>query len=184
MSTEHGTDGARPMSRRAWIGAAAGAAAVGVVGERLWRSTRSAPAAPAAAGTQGTPATTAAPVATPVLVYASPGCGCCHAWVDYLKADGFTVTVEGMNDVTPMKRALGVPEPLWSCHTAKVGDYVVEGHVPSDLIRKVLAERPAFAGLAAAGMPGGSPGMEGAPKETYEITAFTRDGRSQVYAIR
>jgi hypothetical protein len=84
--------------------------------------------------------------------------------------------VEKVSDVTPIKRKLGVPESLWSCHTAMVAGYAVEGHVPADLVQRVLAERPAVAGLAAPGMPNGSPGMEGASKESYEIVAFTAAG--------
>jgi hypothetical protein len=157
------------LTRRAWIGVAFGGAATALVGERLWRNVN--PAAIAAD-------------ATPITVYASPSCGCCHKWIDHLKRSDFHVTVESVSDVTPIKRKLGVPEDLWSCHTAMVEGYAVEGHVPADLIQKALRERPRIAGLAAPGMPNGSPGMEGPTKDTYEIIAFTRTGGTEVYAVR
>src|SRR5215831_16037289 len=96
-----------------------------------------------------------------ILVYATPTCGCCRAWMDYLERNGFTVARQFLDDVTPIKNKRGVPEKLRSCHTAIVGAYTIEGHVPVDLIRAVLAKKPAFAGLAAPGMPNGAPGMEG-----------------------
>jgi len=90
-----------------------------------------------------------------------------------------------MADLTEIKRSAGVPGKLESCHTALVGAYVVEGHVPADLIHKMLNEKPAILGLAVAGMVVGSPGMEqGATKLPYDVTAFTRDGKTSVYAKR
>ncbi len=127
---------------------------------------------------------TADPNATRIVVYASPTCDCCRAWVRHLTSNGFAVTKELMNDVTPMKQRHGVPEDLWSCHTALVEGYAVEGHVPADLIQQMLRERRAIAGLAAPGMPNGSPGMEGPTRERYEVIAFSRSGATEVYAIR
>ena len=124
------------------------------------------------------------PNATKILVYASPTCDCCRAWTRHLKSSGFAVTKELMNDVTPMKQRYGVPEELWSCHTAVVDGYAVEGHVPADLIQRMLSERRAIAGLAAPGMPNGSPGMEGSTRDRYEVIAFTRTGGTEVYAVR
>jgi hypothetical protein len=157
------------MTRRAWIGLAAGGAVLFLVAAR-WRLGRM-PWAPD-------------PSATKILVYASPTCDCCKAWMRHLKSSGFHVTRELMNDVTPMKQQLGVPEDLWSCHTAVVEGYAVEGHVPADLIQQMLREKRAIAGLAAPGMPNGSPGMEGPTHDRYEVIAFSRSGATEVYAIR
>ncbi len=104
--------------------------------------------------------------------------------MDHLKASGFRVSTELVSDVTPLKQKYGVPQSLWSCHTAIVDGYAVEGHVPADVIHKVLAARPAFAGLAVAGMPNGSPGMEGATKDSYDVMSFSRTGETGVYAAR
>ena len=119
---------------------------------------------------------------TRVVVYKSPTCGCCEAWVTYMRANGFTVEVHDQDDVTPIKRASGVPVALESCHTAQVGGYVVEGHVPVAAIRRMLRERPPIAGLAVAGMVAGTPGMEaGNQHPPYDVTSFTREGRTAVY---
>lgn len=117
-----------------------------------------------------------------VVVYKSPSCGCCGNWVAHLRANGFTVAVKERYDLTPVKARLGVPEPLESCHTAEVGGYVVEGHVPAADIRRLLAERPQARGLAVPGMPVGSPGMEdGGRREAYRVILFGDKGYS-VYA--
>ena len=90
-----------------------------------------------------------------------------------------------MEDLTQVKRDAGVPADLESCHTALIGKYVVEGHVPADLIKKMLDEKATFTGLAVGGMVVGSPGMEqGSMKQPYNVTAFTRGGKSTVYARR
>ncbi len=122
----------------------------------------------------------------PVLhVVKSPTCGCCQAWIDYMKTQGFTVTVENRDNFTDLKRANGVTAQLESCHTAFVGGYVVEGHVPADLVHKVLRDKPAgVKGLAAPGMPRGSPGMEGPVKDRYTVYSFDAQGRRTAYAIR
>jgi hypothetical protein len=141
----------------------------------------------AGAAALAAPRTLRAMVAPPVTmtVYKSPSCGCCHEWVKHVEKNGFAVKVVDMTDVTPAKRTAGVPEKLESCHTALVGPYVIEGHVPADLIQKMLREKPAILGLAVAGMVVGSPGMEqGSMKQAYDVTAFTRDGRTSVYARR
>ena len=135
-------------------------------------------AAPAAA--PATPA--AAQAANKIVVYKSPTCGCCGQWVTYMRNNGFTVEVHDQADVTPIKTASGVPEALHSCHTAQVGGYVVEGHVPVEAIRRMLRERPQIAGIAVGGMVTGTPGMEaGGRKDPYDVMAFTRDGRTSVY---
>ncbi|BBK31075.1 hypothetical protein EDC65_1483 [Stella humosa] len=112
-----------------------------------------------------------------ITVHKDPSCGCCDGWVEHLRRAGFQVAVaEG--DVQAAKHSLGVPEDLASCHTATVGGYVVEGHVPAHAITRLLAERPTIAGLAVPGMPAGSPGMEGGRPETYAVIAFAPAGRS------
>lgn len=118
-----------------------------------------------------------------VVVYKSPTCGCCKAWVKHLRDNGFEVEVHQRYNVEPVKDEMGVPKPLRSCHTAKVGGYVIEGHVPADLIVQLLEEKPAAAGLAVPGMPMGSPGMEGPRKDPYDVILFGDQG-SRVYARR
>ena len=115
------------------------------------------------------------------VVYKSPTCGCCSAWVDHLREQGFDVEANDVADVAQYKREHGVPYDLGSCHTAVIGGYVIEGHVPAADIRRLLAERPDIAGLAVPGMPSGSPGMPG-PAQSYAVIAFDRDGNQQVYA--
>jgi hypothetical protein len=128
----------------------------------------------------------AAAEAATVTVYKSPTCSCCAKWVTHLEENGFTVNVMEMPDVTPMKGRLGVPPELRSCHTGVVEGYVLEGHVPADLIQRMLEEKPEIAGLAVPGMPIGSPGMEveGQPNDAYDIVAFTKDGQRSVFASR
>lgn len=165
-----------PMQRElAFAGAVAAAI---VIGAAVVKS-QQAPARPAR-----TPAP-AVQQANKVVVYKTPTCGCCGKWVDYMRANGFTVEVHDQADVTPIKRAAGVPEALESCHTAQIGGYVVEGHVPVESIRRMLRERPAIAGIAVAGMVTGSPGMEmGNQHPPYDVTSFTRDGHTAVYPRR
>ena len=119
-----------------------------------------------------------------VAVYKDPACECCARWVKHLSANGFVATVRDSLDMPSVKRTMGVPDALQSCHTAVVGKYVVEGHVPADVIKKLLAEKPAVMGLAVPGMPVGSPGMEGSTKQAYNIIAFERDGKTRVYLKR
>jgi hypothetical protein len=106
--------------------------------------------------------------------------------VGHLRKHGYPVKTEDVTDLGAVKRKLGVPSALQSCHTAEVDGYVIEGHVPADLIDRLLRERPALAGLAVPGMPVGSPGMEvpGRTGEQYQIRAFDRSGRTTVYATR
>ena len=121
-----------------------------------------------------------------LTVYKSPTCGCCADWVDHVEASGLKVDVRDMPDVGPVKTELGVPAHLGSCHTAVVGAYFVEGHVPADVIKRMLRERPQIAGIAVPGMPIGSPGMEGngSRRDRYDIIAVGRDGRTSVYESR
>jgi hypothetical protein len=119
-----------------------------------------------------------------ITVYKSPTCGCCSKWIEHLEATGFAVTAVDVADLRPIKVQHGVTPDLASCHTAVVGQYVIEGHVPGDVIRRLLEEAPEVAGLAVPGMPMGSPGMEGAYAEPYNVLAFDRDGNVSVFAAR
>ena len=119
-----------------------------------------------------------------VAVYKDPGCECCARWVKHLSANGFVATVRDSTDMPSVKRTMGVPDALQSCHTAVVGKYVVEGHVPAAAIKKLLAEKPMVMGLAVPGMPVGSPGMEVSPQQPYNVIAFERDGKTRVYMKR
>jgi hypothetical protein len=129
----------------------------------------------------------APPKASPasVIVYKSPTCGCCSAWIEHLQARGFQVEAHNVSDarLAAVERESRVPDDLASCHTATVGGYTVEGHVPADDITRMLREKPAIAGIAVAGMPIGSPGMEqGAMKQPFTTIAFTKDGKKSVFA--
>jgi hypothetical protein len=123
-------------------------------------------------------------VAADIVVYKSPTCGCCGKWVKHMEDAGFSVDVKNRRDLTPIKAELGVPGGMQSCHTAKVGDYIVEGHVPADLVRRILDEKPDIKGLAVPGMPMGSPGMEGPRKDPYDVIVIGNDGQFQVFARR
>lgn len=119
-----------------------------------------------------------------VTVYKSPTCGCCGKWIAHLRSAGFTVVAHDTDDLNGVQSALGVPFRLGSCHTAKVGNYVIEGHVPADLIQKLLTEHPPLVGLAVPGMVTGSPGMEGPGAVPYDVVAWDRSGKTTVYAHR
>ena len=125
------------------------------------------------------------PAAGPmVTVYNTSSCGCCRLWVDHMKSSGFDVQAMDVSaaDVRAVSKAAGLKDEDTSCHTAKVGNYVVEGHVPADDIKRMLKEKPVIAGLSAPGMPQGSPGMEQGVKEPYDVIAFKKDGTSTVFA--
>lgn len=118
-----------------------------------------------------------------VTVYKSPTCGCCAEWVTHLRDNGFPVTVKERVNVGPVKRQVGVPKQLSSCHTAVVGDYVVEGHVPAQEVKRLLQDKPKLRGLSVPGMPIGSPGMErGDYVEAYSVVGFTPRGDTTVVA--
>lgn len=132
--------------------------------------------------------TSALPVSEVVTVYKSASCGCCANWVEHMREAGFDVEARNVPDgeLPVIKAEHGVAPGHQSCHTAVVGDYVVEGHVPADVVRKMLEEKPEIAGLAVPGMPRGSPGMEmpDGSKDAYDVIAFTDDGDQSVYASR
>jgi hypothetical protein len=120
-----------------------------------------------------------------VEVWKDPNCGCCGDWVKHLEANGFAVKVtHGGNDA--MRAKLGIPQKLASCHTALVGAYALEGHVPAREIRRLLKEKPQAAGLTVPGMPVGSPGMDDAAyqgrRDPYDVLLVTKAGEARVYA--
>lgn len=118
----------------------------------------------------------------PMRVYKTPACGCCNAWIDHLRADGFAVEAIDVADTAPVARRLGVPDTLRSCHTGEIGGFAVEGHVPAADIRRLLAARLDAAGLAVPGMPIGSPGMEmGDRRDSYQVLLFERGGAIRVF---
>jgi hypothetical protein len=119
-----------------------------------------------------------------IQVYKTPTCGCCTAWVDRMKEAGFEVETLDLNDLTGVKMEHGVPRNLASCHTSRVGGYLVEGHVPADAIERLLRERPEIHGIAVPGMPVGSPGMEGPYREAYNIVAIGLDGAQSIFDRR
>lgn len=153
--------------------------------------TASSGAAPSVAAStapgQSAPAATAAaetPAGAPVItVYKTPTCGCCKNWVEHVKAAGFTVEVHDLDNLSDIKADAGVPAGARSCHTAIVGGYAIEGHVPAATIQRLLKEKPEVAGVAVAGMPVGSPGMEvpGQAADKYDVLAFKADGSTSVY---
>lgn len=119
---------------------------------------------------------------TSMLVFKDPSCGCCSKWIDYMIANGFSAQVTD-GDMTPVKKRYQVPRALESCHTAAVGGYVIEGHVPASDVRRLLAEKPKdILGLTIPGMPASAPGMDGKPFQPYEVLGFDATGRTKVYA--
>ncbi|MEZ5614970.1 MAG: DUF411 domain-containing protein [Rhodocyclaceae bacterium] len=117
-----------------------------------------------------------------VVMHKDPNCGCCGKWAEHLEANGFRLRTMPERDMQSVKRRFAVPQRLTSCHTAKVGGYVIEGHVPASAIRRLLREKPAVAGLAVPGMPLGSPGMEvSGRQDPYDVLSFDQAGRSRVY---
>ncbi len=117
-----------------------------------------------------------------VEVYRPPMCGCCQSWVDYMRSRGYTVAVSNVLNMNSVKRELGVPSEAESCHTAVVGGYFIEGHVPAEDISRLLAEHPNISGLAVPGMPIGSPGMKGQNAQPYSVLAVQKDGKLEVFA--
>ena len=116
-----------------------------------------------------------------MTVFKSPYCGCCGKWVDYMRAHGFDVTVRDMEELDVIKKTAGVPGDLESCHTATIGGYIIEGHVPVEAVQRLLRERTKVRGLSVPGMPAGSPGMEGPRSESYSVYSFHPNGERAVY---
>lgn len=145
------------MKRREFISTAAAAAALAALGARA----------------QSLPL---------VEIWRSPTCGCCGEWVKHLQAAGFATKVTMVEDTSAARKAAGIPEKLGSCHTAKVGGYALEGHVPAREVKRLLKEKPKAVGLAVPGMPMGSPGMEqGSIRQPYDVLLVQRDGGTAVY---
>lgn len=117
-----------------------------------------------------------------IIVYKSPTCGCCNKWVKHLEKEGFNVTTKDYSDMKPIKQTFDVKRQFQSCHTAKVGKYFVEGHVPAKDIKKLLKDKPDIKGLSVPGMPMGSPGMEGHRKDKYNVIAIDKDNNATVYS--
>ena len=121
-----------------------------------------------------------------VTVWKTPTCGCCKDWVIHLRKEGFNVVTNDVPDTAPIRQKLGLPAKFGSCHTAQVGGYVIEGHVPASEVKRLLREKPAAIGLAVPGMPVGSPGMEmkgemTGVRDAFDVVLVTRDGGSRVY---
>lgn len=117
-------------------------------------------------------------------VWKSPTCGCCKSWVSHMAANGFALDVQqaGPSELNAVKAQSGVPKAYASCHTAKIGGYVVEGHVPAEAVKRLLAEKPDAVGLSVPGMPEGSPGMEtGGAAEPYDVLLIRKDGTAEVF---
>ncbi|USJ28665.1 DUF411 domain-containing protein [Ensifer adhaerens] len=116
-------------------------------------------------------------------LYKNPQCSCCEGYAAYLRDNGFNVEVKPTNDLAEISRKAGVPEGSQGCHTMFIDGYVVDGHVPVNVVRKLLAEKPAIAGITLPGMPMGSPGMAGTKTEKFVIYTVTKDGKApSVYA--
>lgn len=117
-----------------------------------------------------------------IMVYKTPTCGCCSAWVEHLTAAGFDAQIVDRPDLTPIRARFGAPEDLRSCHFAIIGRYIVEGHVPAASINKLLSEAPDAAGIFVPGMPLGSPGMEGPhDSQPYDVILLRKNGKREVF---
>jgi hypothetical protein len=143
--------------------------------------------APVHVDTAGSPARTqpaATTTALPLLVVSkNPSCGCCGLWVEHMRQSGFQVQVHEIDNLDPIKTRLGVPAGKGSCHTAEVGGYFIEGHVPAEDIKRLLAEKSDAKGLVLPGMPKGAPGMERPEMaQPYTVELIARDGTTSVFA--
>jgi hypothetical protein len=117
-----------------------------------------------------------------ITVWKTPNCGCCKDWVAHLQGNGFQVVTHDVPDTGPVRQKLGLPARFGSCHTAQLGVYVLEGHVPATEVRRLLREKPKAVGLAVPGMPVGSPGMEmGDGRDAFDVVLVLSDGSSRVY---
>ena len=133
------------------------------------------------AGATCAPVLASAAPAPLVEVYKSKDCGCCEGWVEHLKANGFSVKVQNVDNPSDYREKFGIPKELGSCHTGLIQGYALEGHVPASEIKRLLAERPKAKGLAVPSMPLGSPGMEGSRRDPYDVLLVQADGRHAVY---
>jgi hypothetical protein len=118
-----------------------------------------------------------------LTVYKNASCGCCKVWVEHMRKHGFAAKVNDVDNMNPIKERVGVPYGMGSCHTAEVGGYFIEGHVPAEQVARLLKEKPKAKGLTVPGMPIGSPGMEqGDTVQPYEVHLVLPDGTTSVYA--
>ena len=118
-----------------------------------------------------------------ITVHKTPTCGCCNAWIDHLRENGFEVSAIDVENTTPIASRLGVPDNMRSCHTGEVDGYALEGHIPAEDIKRLLDERPDIAGLSVPGMPLGSPGMEaGGRTQPFTVFAIGHDGATEAFA--
>lgn len=118
-----------------------------------------------------------------VEVYKSASCGCCSLWVEHMKQSGFALEIHNVRNVSPFRERFGVPDSMASCHTALVGGYAIEGHVPAADIKRLLREKPKATGIAVPGMVRGSPGMEqGGGKDPYRVVLFNKNGRTTIFS--
>ena len=121
-----------------------------------------------------------------VTVWKTPSCGCCKDWVSHLREEGFQVVTNDVSDTAPVRQKLRLPAKFGSCHTAQVGGYVVEGHVPAQDVKRLLREKPVAIGLAVPGMPVGSPGMEMKDdmlgvRDAFDVVLVNADGSSRIF---
>lgn len=123
----------------------------------------------------------AAPAPPLVEIWKSPQCGCCDDWTKHLQKNGFATRVNVVADTAAARRAAGIAEALGSCHTARVGGYSIEGHVPASDIKRLLAKKPKAVGLAVPGMPQSAPGMDN-PGHPYDVLLVALDGRTSIYS--
>jgi hypothetical protein len=141
-------------------------------------------AVPAGVAAQRAASKPAAAAPQAITIYKTATCGCCTKWVDHLKAAGFNPTVHVVENMSQSPITARVPDSLRSCHTATLEGYLVEGHVPADVIKQLLRDRPRVEGLAVPGMPAGSPGMDSPAPEHYDVMAFDAAGKTTVFAKR
>jgi hypothetical protein len=155
------------IDRRGFVIRVSGLVAMGVAGGRLAAQV---------------PGSSAKP--TPITIYKSSSCECCAKWVAHVRNNGFEPTVHDEEDMDAIKAQLGVPVGVRSCHTAVVGQYLIEGHVPASDIQHLVGQQPRVAGLAVPGMPSGTPGMAqpGAKIAGFEVVAFQQDGTTRTFA--
>lgn len=149
----------------------------------LWMRTGVAGILALGMGAPPTDAGAAPPPLPAVVLYKSALCGCCGRWADHMRTAGFRVTVRDVGSLTNIESRYGVPKNATSCHVALVGGYVVVGHVPADLVQRLLTERPAVAGISAPGMPQSAPGMDNG-RAPYDVVAFDREGKTRMYERR
>ena len=170
-----------PLTRRSLLAGLAATAGLALAGCEQARK----PASGTTGSSQPNPAATAATPAA-MTVYRDPSCGCCEAWAGLARDAGYQVNVIDHPDMAAIKAQYGVPDQLLSCHTTIVGGYAIEGHVPLEDVQRLLREKPAsIRGIAVAGMPLGSPGMEvpDGTKQPFQVIAFDEGGRTSVFLV-